>query len=65
VLVPLIVIPPHLGPPSIHSGMWESFIQACKNADTVIRMHVGSSSKMPAISPDAPTGAQVTLGLGE
>ncbi|RMH69579.1 MAG: amidohydrolase [Actinomyces sp.] len=54
-------IPPHLGLPSIHSGYWEPFIQACEDTETVICMHIGSSSKMPATSPDAPTGVQATL----
>ncbi len=57
-------IPPHLGLPSIHSGLWEPFIQACEDTATVICMHIGSSSKMPATSPDAPTGVQATLSFG-
>ncbi len=54
-------IPPHLGLPSIHSGFYEPFIQACESTGTVICMHIGSSSKMPATSPDAPTGVSATL----
>lgn len=54
-------IPPFLGLPSIHSGYWEPFFQACADTDTVINMHIGSSSKMPATSPDAPAGVQAML----
>ena len=43
-------IPPHLGLPSIHSGEWDPFIAACQDTKTVICMHIGSSSRMPATS---------------
>jgi predicted TIM-barrel fold metal-dependent hydrolase len=54
-------IPPFLDLPSIHSGEWEPFFKACAETDTVINMHIGSSSRMPATSPDAPAGVQATL----
>lgn len=54
-------IPPFLDLPSIHSGEWEPFFQACADTNTVINMHIGSSSRMPATSPDAPAGVQATL----
>jgi len=54
-------IPPYLGLPSIHSGYWEPFFKACAEADVVINMHIGSSSRMPATSPDAPAAVQATL----
>jgi predicted TIM-barrel fold metal-dependent hydrolase len=54
-------IPPHLGLPSIHSGEWEPFFQACEETGTVVCMHIGSSSKMPATSGDAPTGVAAAL----
>ena len=41
-------IPPHLGLPSIHSGDWDPFFRACEETGTVVNMHIGSSSKMPA-----------------
>ena len=50
-----------LGLPSIHSGHWEPLMQACQETDTVINMHIGSSSKLPATSPDAPTLVTVAL----
>ena len=54
-------IPSHLGLPSIHSGDWDPFFAACAETQTVINMHIGSSSRMPATSADAPTGVAATL----
>jgi len=54
-------IPPHLGLPSIHSGLWDPFFQACEETMTVVNMHIGSSSKMPATSADAPVAVAATL----
>ena len=54
-------IPAHLGLPSIHSGDWEPFITACEDTGTVICMHIGSSSRMPATSGDAPVAVAATL----
>jgi len=54
-------IPSHLGLPSIHSGEWEPFITACEDTETVICMHIGSSSRMPATSGDAPVAVAATL----
>jgi predicted TIM-barrel fold metal-dependent hydrolase len=54
-------IPSHLGLPSIHSGDWDPFFAACAETETVINMHIGSSSRMPATSGDAPTGVAATL----
>ncbi|CAB4863769.1 unannotated protein [freshwater metagenome] len=57
-------IPAKLGLPSIHSGYWEPFFQACADTDTVICMHIGSSSQMPATSGDAPPAVAATLSFG-
>jgi predicted TIM-barrel fold metal-dependent hydrolase len=54
-------IPPHLGLPSIHSGYWEPLFQACEETNTVVCMHIGSSSRMPATSADAPVAVAATL----
>jgi predicted TIM-barrel fold metal-dependent hydrolase len=54
-------IPPHLGLPSIHTGYWDPFFQACSETGTVVNMHIGSSSKMPATSADAPVAVAATL----
>jgi predicted TIM-barrel fold metal-dependent hydrolase len=57
-------IPPHLGLPSIHSGYWDPFFTACAETGAVVCMHIGSSSKMPATSADAPGGVAATLSFG-
>jgi predicted TIM-barrel fold metal-dependent hydrolase len=57
-------IPPYLGLPSIHSGYWDPFFAACQDTETVVCMHIGSSSQMPAASPDAPPAVQATLSFG-
>jgi predicted TIM-barrel fold metal-dependent hydrolase len=54
-------IPPHLGLPSIHTGFWDPFFAACEETDTVVCMHIGSSSRMPATSTDAPVAVAATL----
>jgi predicted TIM-barrel fold metal-dependent hydrolase len=54
-------IPTHLGLPSIHSGSWDPFFAACDETNTTVCMHIGSSSKMPAASPDAPAAVNATL----
>ena len=57
-------IPPHLGLPSIHSGYWDPLFSACAETGTVVCMHIGSSSKMPATSADAPVAVAATLSFG-
>ncbi len=54
-------IPPHLGLPSIHSGYWDPLFAACEETETVVCMHIGSSSRMPATSGDAPIAVAATL----
>ncbi len=48
--------PFHLGLPSVHDRHrhWDPLFRACEETDSVINMHIGSSSKMPSTSPDAP-----------
>ncbi|SNQ45294.1 Amidohydrolase family protein [Frankia canadensis] len=46
--------PPYLGLPSIHSGYWNPLWQACEETDTVVNMHIGSSSTWPRTGPDSP-----------
>ena len=50
--------------PSIHSGYWDPFFAACEETGTVVCMHIGSSSKMPATSADAPVAVAATLSFG-
>jgi predicted TIM-barrel fold metal-dependent hydrolase len=54
-------LPFHLQLPTIHSGYWDPFFAACNETGTVVCMHLGSSSKMPATSLDAPTAVQGIL----
>lgn len=56
-------IPPFLGLPSIHDPghFWDPFFRACAETGTVINMHIGSSSKMPSTSADAPAAVGSTL----
>ena len=48
--------------PSIHDkdGYWLPFIEACDETGTVICMHIGSSSTVPASAPDAPSCVRMT-----
>jgi predicted TIM-barrel fold metal-dependent hydrolase len=57
-------IPPYLGLASIHSGYWDGFFAACADTGTVLCLHIGSGTKMPSTSPDAPLGVNVTIGYG-
>lgn len=53
---------PHpLGLPSIHTRAWDPLFAACQETETVVCMHIGSSSKMPQTSPDAPFIVSSTL----
>jgi predicted TIM-barrel fold metal-dependent hydrolase len=47
--------PEKLGLPTLHSGYWEPFMAACEETETVICLHVGSSSSTPSTAPDAPS----------
>ncbi len=54
-------IPPFLGLPSIHSGEWDPFFAACNETKMVLNMHIGSSSRMPSTSADAPPAVGSTI----
>lgn len=56
-------IPPNLGLPSIHdeNGYWLPFFDACNETHTTINMHIGSGSRMPSTSDDAPPAVSSTL----
>jgi predicted TIM-barrel fold metal-dependent hydrolase len=55
--------PFHLGLPSVHDKdrFWDPFFGACEETETVLNMHIGSSSKMPSTSPDSPFIVSSTL----
>ena len=54
-------LPTRLKLPSIHSGEWDPMIAACNDHHVTLCMHVGSSSTMPAASPDSPEAVGGTL----
>lgn len=57
-------IPAKLGLPTIHSGYWNPFFEACAATGTTVCMHIGSSSQMPATSADAPPAVSAALSFG-
>jgi predicted TIM-barrel fold metal-dependent hydrolase len=54
-------LPFFLGLPSIHSGYWEPFFEACDETETVINMHIGSASTLATTSVDAPVVVTASL----
>jgi predicted TIM-barrel fold metal-dependent hydrolase len=56
-------LPSNLGLPSIHAAdrHWDPFIAACDETGTVICMHIGSGSKMPSTSADAPPAVSASM----
>ncbi|NUU21860.1 MAG: amidohydrolase, partial [Streptomycetaceae bacterium] len=57
-------LPTYLGLPSIHSGYWDPFFAACEETGTVLCMHIGSGTKTPQASPDAPDAVAATIIFG-
>jgi predicted TIM-barrel fold metal-dependent hydrolase len=53
--------PVRLKLPSIFTDHWDPFFLACEQTDTVLNLHIGSSSTFPLTSLDAPRA--VSLGL--
>jgi hypothetical protein len=53
--------PSALGLPSVYSGAWDPFFAECAATETVLCMHIGSSSRMPQTSPEAPFIVASTL----
>ena len=53
--------PHELGLPSFHSGVWDPLLHACVETETTFTMHIGSSSRMPGTSEDAPFIVSSTL----
>jgi predicted TIM-barrel fold metal-dependent hydrolase len=46
--------PAWLNLPTIHSGYWDSFFEACDETGTVLCMHIGSGTKTVQTGPGAP-----------
>ena len=53
--------PEKLGLPSIHTGYWDPFLQACEDTETVVNLHVGSSSYVLFPSTDGPLDTMPAL----
>jgi predicted TIM-barrel fold metal-dependent hydrolase len=53
--------PEKLGLPSFHSEHWHPFWTACCDTQTVVCMHIGSSSQLVSTSSDAPIDTLITL----
>jgi predicted TIM-barrel fold metal-dependent hydrolase len=53
--------PEKLDYPSFHSGHWDPFWQACCDTDTVVCLHIGSSSQVVVTSIEAPIDTLITL----
>jgi predicted TIM-barrel fold metal-dependent hydrolase len=57
-------LPAYLDLPSIHTGHWDPFFAACEETGTVLAMHIGSGTKTPKTSDDAPEAVGGTIIFG-
>jgi predicted TIM-barrel fold metal-dependent hydrolase len=57
-------VPAYLGLPSLYSGVWEPFFAACEETGTVLGIHIGSATKTPQSSADAPVAVAGTILFG-
>ena len=53
--------PEKLGKPSWHSDHWDPVLRACEERNTVICVHIGSSSETVITAMDAPIDTMITL----
>jgi len=53
--------PAHLGLPSLHSDHWDPFWAASEDEQTVVCLHIGSSSQLVVTAEDAPMDVLITL----
>lgn len=53
--------PTKLNYPSLHDPHWDPFWQACSDENTVVNLHIGSSSSVVITSIDAPVDVMMTL----
>ena len=56
-------LPTRLDLPSVHTGYWDPVMAAAQDTQTVVCMHVGSSSSDPFSSKDAPAGVGSMVGF--
>jgi predicted TIM-barrel fold metal-dependent hydrolase len=57
-------IPAYLGLDSLYTRYWEPFFAACQACETVLCMHIGSGTKTPQTSADAPVAVGGTIIFG-
>jgi predicted TIM-barrel fold metal-dependent hydrolase len=57
-------LPTFLGLPSVYSGHWDPFFAACDETGTVVACHIGSGTKTPQTSADAPDAVAGTIIFG-
>jgi len=53
--------PAKLKLPSIHTDHWDPMFAACEESETVVNLHIGSSSTFPVTSVDAPRAVSLAL----
>jgi predicted TIM-barrel fold metal-dependent hydrolase len=57
-------LPPYLGLPSLYTGAWDPLFEVCAETGTVLAMHIGSGTKTPQTSADAPDAVAATIIFG-
>ncbi|MER5181653.1 amidohydrolase family protein [Streptomyces sp. NPDC002896] len=57
-------LPAYLDLPSLHSRYWDPFFAVCEETGTVLAMHIGSGTKTPQTSADAPGAVGATIIFG-
>src|SRR5580704_11162228 len=57
-------LPTYLDLPSLYSREWDPLLAACEETGTVVCMHIGSGTKTPQASPDAPDAVAATILFG-
>jgi predicted TIM-barrel fold metal-dependent hydrolase len=53
--------PEKLGHPSLHSDHWDPFWDACQENETVVCLHIGSSSSLLLTASDAPADVMISI----
>ena len=57
-------LPAYLGLESLHSRYWDPFFAVCQETGTVVSMHIGSGTRTPQTSADAPGAVGATIIFG-
>jgi predicted TIM-barrel fold metal-dependent hydrolase len=53
--------PEKLGHPSLHNDHWDPFWEACDETQTVVCLHIGSSSTLLLTASDAPADVMISI----